>query len=143
MNEYLSLNKISYLAQTEKKHPFLIWTTLFLVIFFWLSCFVKIRLSYKTVAIYNSTNNTLEIYWQYEKIEKFNEYEKIKIENSESNLSIQNMSEIGVDNINRQNYQTIEIVSPKIYRHNQVISIQLLDHQEKVIIKLKKIIIGG
>jgi len=143
MNEYLSLNKISYLAQTEKKHPFLIWSTLFLVIFFWLSCFVKIRLSYKTVAIYNSTNNTLEIYWQYEKIEKFNEYEKIKIENSESNLSIQNMSEIGVDKINSQNYQIIEIVSPKIYRHNQVISIQLLDHQEKVIIKLKKIIIGG
>ncbi len=143
MNEYITHNKISFLMQKEKTTSFQFWIVLFFFIMLWSSCLIKVNLSYKTFAIYKKASNNLEIYWQYNELEKLNDIEKIKINNIEIDFQIQNMSEIKIDQSSLQNYQILEVMSPKEFIDNQILQIQLLDKKEKVIEKVKKIIMQG
>ena len=67
----------------------------------------------------------------------------MNIDGLETDFKIKNMSEIKVMEETRTNYQIIEVESPKKYRKNQVFHILLFDSKEKIIEKLKKIIVGG
>ncbi len=143
MNESLYLNKISYRLKQEKRPNYLFWISIVFTFLLISSCSISVRLSKKTTAIYKEETNTLEIIWNYDEIDKLNMIEKVKIEEIETDFKIKNMSEIKVIEEKQINYQIIEIESPKTFRNNQVLHLLLLDKKEKIIKKLKKIIVGG
>lgn len=142
MNESLFLNKTSFLLQKEKHIPILVIVILVFMESLWIMCFVEIRISYKTNALYKPSTNTLEIYWLYNNVDKINQIEKLKIEEQEMDFQIKNISEIKVDG-NRNNYQIIEVKSPEKYKENQIIQLKLLDKKERILKKVKKLILGG
>lgn len=143
MNEYLYHNKISFRNQRERKVPYLFWISIFLCMTIWSSCIIKVRFSYKVSAIYNEEKNALQIYWDYENIDLLNKIEKARVEETEIAFQVLSISEIKINELTQTNYQIVEISSPKKYQENQMINIKLLDKKEKIIKKVKKIILGG
>lgn len=143
MKEYLFNNKISYQMNDEKKSLYWLWLSMFLGIFIFLCCTIKISIKIPMTATYNIETNTLELYWPFEKIDKISQIKRIKVENTEINFQIINMSELKVDEINKINYQIITISSPKKFYSNQMIKVYLLDEEEPIIQKVKKWILGG
>lgn len=143
MNESLFLNKISYQNEQEKNPNYFFWISIIITILLIITSSISVRLSIKIATIYNEETNTLEMMWDYEKVNQLNQFEKIKIDEVEHSFHILNMSEIKVMRETNWNYQIVEIESPRIYHKNQVVYILLCDKKEKIIKKLKKIIIGG
>lgn len=143
MNESLYHNKIAFLNKREHSPSFLIWLSIFLAILIWASCFIEIRLSYKTTGYFNEETNSIEIFWPFDTIEKLYQYEQMKIDGKLVNLEILNMSEIKKDEQNLITYQIISLKSPEKYRKNQTFQLLLYDKKERIIEKAKKIILGG
>lgn len=142
MNEYLYLNKISFLAQREKRVSYLFWISIFFSITILGSCIIEVRFSYKTTAVYNLERNTLQIYWDDENLNQLNQIESVKVDEKEFSFQILNVSELKINELNQTNYQIVDIFSPQKYQENQMIYIKLLDKKEKIIKKLKKIMLG-
>ena len=100
------------------------------------------RFSYKTTAVYNLERNTLQIYWDDENLNQLNQIESVKVDEKEFSFQILNVSELKINELNQTNYQIVDIFSPQKYQENQMIYIKLLDKKEKIIKKLKKIMLG-
>lgn len=143
MNEYLQTNKISFEMEKENPPAVLIWMVLFFCLIIWVTCFIKVRNVYEIKGIYNEETGELQIIWPCDKIEELNRFEKIVGNRQEWDFQILNMSEIKIDEKTWTNYQIISIESKEKYLENQVISLKLLDKKEKIIIKLKQLILGG
>lgn len=140
MNESLYLNKICFQEYQDKPSSLLPWISLILSICFVLICIFEIQLSTPMKAIYQQESGSLKINFLLDDISKLSQYENIIIDHQKYLFQIQNISEILIDNKNFENYQIIDLESPKPYRNNQVIQIYLLDKKEKIIKKLKKLL---
>ena len=140
MNESLYLNKICFQEYQDKPSSLLPWISLILSICFVLICIFEIQLSTPMKAIYKQESGSLKINFLLDDISKLSQYENIIIDHQKYLFQIQNISEILIDNKNFENYQIIDLESPKPYRNNQVIQIYLLDKKEKIIKKLKKLL---
>ncbi len=126
--------------QKEKSISLLIILTFFFTCGLCVSCLLKVRFSYPIKAIYQEENQVLEILWPYEKIDEIIKIEKWKQNEIEHPFEIINISEIEVDEINKINYQTIEIKCEEKLIQNQIVPIVLLDKKEKLIKKIIKIV---
>jgi len=143
MNEYLEYNKICFQEDVEKAPQIVIWVVIFITLIGVSSSFFKIRLSHSVSSIYNEETKELNIIWPCESIDKLNEIEKIEVNKNVFDFQIKNISEINIDEKTWQNYQIVSIQSPVVYLHNQIVEIKMFDKKEKIIVKLKKIMLGG
>lgn len=140
MNESLYLNKICFQEYQDKPSSLFPWISLILSVCFVLICIFEIQLSTPIKAIYDLENKSLKISCLLDDINKLSQYENIVIDSQKYPFQIQNISEIFIDEKTLENYQIIDLESPKSYRNHQVIQIYLLDKKEKIIKKIKKLI---
>lgn len=140
MNESLYLNKVCFLNQFEEHSLLICFMSLIVSIAFILICNFEIQLSVPIKGIYQSDTKSIKFIADLESIEKIVNCQNIKLDNLKYPFEIKNISEILLDETHQTNYQIIEIKSPKDFRENQVVQIQLLDKKDKIIKKIVKMI---
>lgn len=143
MNEYLQSNKISFFMEKENSTTLAIWFAIFFTLTMLGVSLISIRIPYNVISIYNEESKSLDLIWPYEQISMLNDFEKVLIDRKEKDFKIINLSEIKINEQATSNYQIVSIESPEKYFPNQVVQLKILDKKEKIIIKIKKIILGG